>query len=249
MKQQAEKTSELPRHVAIVMDGNGRWACRHGRARRSGHRAGVKAARGIVEAAMQVGVECLTLFAFSSENWQRPPDEVNSLMRLFVEVLQREIDALHENNVQLRFIGDREHLPTILRKRMADAETLTAGNHGMTLVLAIAFGGRWDLVSAARRIAEKVQEGQIEPDAIDESLFQRHLSLSGLPDPDLLIRTGGERRVSNFLLWDIAYTEIYFTETLWPDFSADELQAALEFYAQRSRRFGRTAEQLEMIAD
>ncbi len=249
MSRQTDKSTELPRHVAVVMDGNGRWACRHGRARRAGHRAGVKSARAIVEAAIQAGIECLTLFAFSSENWRRPPDEVNSLMRLFVEVLQREIDALHENNVQLRFIGDRDHLPAILRKRMVDAELLTAGNHGMTLVLAIAFGGRWDLIQATQRIAEKVRDGQLEPDAIDEALVQRHLSLSGLPEPDLLIRTGGERRVSNFLLWDIAYTEIYFTETLWPDFSADELQAALDFYGQRLRRFGRTAEQLEMIAD
>jgi len=234
----------LPRHVAIIMDGNGRWAARNGRPRHAGHRAGVRSARAIVEASVEAGVEVLTMFAFSSENWHRPADEVNALMRLFVEVLQRELDTLHQNGIQLRFIGDRGQLPTILRKRMENAERRTASNTRMTLVLAVAYGGRWDVIRACERLAEKIRDGKLNPADIDESAFERHLSLAGLPPPDLLIRTGGEHRISNFLLWDLAYTEIYFCEELWPEFSADCLQAALDFYARRQRRFGRTAEQL-----
>jgi undecaprenyl diphosphate synthase len=239
----------LPRHVAIIMDGNGRWAKHHACARHSGHRAGVKSARTVVEACGEAGVEVLTLFAFSSENWKRPVEEVNALMRLFVEVLQRELNSLHENGVQLRFIGDRRQLPTILRKRIEDAEAKTAANTGMTLVLAVGYGGRWDVIQATRRLADKVQCGELNPADIDESVFTRHMSLSGLPDPDLLIRTGGEHRVSNFLLWDLAYTEIHFTDDLWPDFSTTSLAEAFEFFAHRQRRFGRTADQLEAIGD
>jgi len=239
----------LPRHVAVIMDGNGRWASRHGRPRHAGHRAGVRSARTVVEAAAEAGIESLTLFAFSSENWRRPVEEVNSLMRLFVEVLQREVDALHDNDIQLRFIGDREHLPTILQKRMADAETRTAGNQRMTLVLAIGYGGRWDLVQAMRRIGEKIRAGNLEPADLDERVMSRHLSLTGLPEPDLLIRTGGEYRISNFLLWDVAYTEVFFTPVLWPDFGRDDLAAACRFFAERERRFGRTTAQLEVIGD
>jgi len=242
--------TRLPRHVAVIMDGNGRWADLRGKPRFAGHRAGVKAARLIVEACAQAGVQVLTLFAFSSENWNRPPDEVNALMRLFVEVLQREVGALHKNGIRLKFVGDRESLPTILQKRMEDAEARTAGNTRMELVLAIGFGGRWDIVEAARRIAGKARAGDIEISDIDESVVARHLSLSGLPEPDLLVRTGGERRVSNFLLWDFAYTEIWFTETLWPDFDATDLQAALAFFAERERRFGRVGDaKIEASAD
>jgi undecaprenyl diphosphate synthase len=239
----------LPRHVAIIMDGNGRWATDHARVRHSGHRAGVKSARTVVEACGEAGVDVLTLFAFSSENWKRPVEEVNALMRLFVEVLQRELNSLHENGVQLRFIGERRQLPTILRKRIEDAEAKTAANTGMTLVLAVGYGGRWDVIQATRRLADKVQCGELNPADIDESVFARHMSLTGLPAPDLLIRTGGERRVSNFLLWDLAYTEIYFTDDLWPDFSTASLVKAFEFFAHRQRRFGRTADQLEAIGD
>lgn len=238
-----------PRHVALIMDGNGRWASAHGKPRHAGHRAGVRAARAVTRACAEAGVEVLTLFAFSSENWQRPPEEVNSLMRLFVEVLQREVDELHANGFQLRFIGAREQLPEILRKRVADAEAKTAGNSRMTLVLAVSYGGRWDIVQAARRIAAKVRSGDIDPQDIDEALLGRHLSLAGLPPPDLLIRTGGEQRVSNFLLWDLAYTEIYFTDLLWPDFGPAELARAMDFFRQRQRRFGRTGGQLEALAD
>ncbi len=245
----AQPHPTIPGHVAVIMDGNGRWACRRGRARHVGHRAGVKAARAIVEQCAERGVKVLTLFAFSSENWRRPPAEVDGLLRLFVEVLQREVDALHENGIQLRFIGARETLPTILRKRMADAEALTAGNNRMTLVLAVAYGGHWDLIEAVRRVASKVRDGKLDPAEIDEAVMQRHLALAGLPPPDLLIRTGGERRISNFLLWDLAYTELFFTETLWPDFGDDDLRAALDFFTHRQRRFGLTSEQLEAVGD
>lgn len=238
-----------PEHVAIIMDGNGRWASRHSRPRHAGHRAGVRAARAIVEACAEAKVKFLTLFAFSSENWKRPPSEVDSLMRLFVEVLQREVDALHDNGIQLRFIGARESLPTILRKRMADAESKTANNSRMTLVLAVAYGGQWDLVQAVRRISQKVRAGDLDPADIDEAVIDRHRALAGLPPPDLLIRTGGEQRISNFLLWDLAYTELYFTTALWPDFDGRELNLALQFFAQRQRRFGRTGDQLEAIGD
>ncbi|CAG0939228.1 undecaprenyl diphosphate synthase [Gammaproteobacteria bacterium] len=238
-----------PRHVALIMDGNGRWASAHGKPRHAGHRAGVRAARAVTRACAEAGVEVLTLFAFSSENWQRPPEEVNSLMRLFVEVLQREVDELHANGFQLRFIGAREQLPEILRKRVADAEAKTAGNSRMTLVLAVSYGGRWDIVQAARRVAAKVRSGDLDPQDIDETLLGRHLSLAGLPPPDLLIRTGGEQRVSNFLLWDLAYTEIYFTDLLWPDFGPAELSQAMDFFRQRQRRFGRIGGQREALAD
>jgi undecaprenyl diphosphate synthase len=238
-----------PQHVAIIMDGNGRWAARHGRPRQLGHRAGVKAARAVVESCLNARVRTLTLFAFSSENWKRPPSEVEALMRLFVEVLQREVKALHENGIQLRFVGARDTLPELLRRRMADAEARTAGNQRMTLVLAVAYGGRWDMVQAVRRIASKVRSGELDPADIDEALLERHRALAGLPAPDLLIRTGGEKRVSNFLLWDLAYTELYFTDTLWPDFGDDELAGALGFFGRRQRRFGLTGDQLEAVAD
>ena len=238
-----------PTHVAIIMDGNGRWAARNGRPRHAGHRAGVRSARTIVELCAESDVKILSLFAFSSENWKRPPSEVDALMRLFVEVLQREVDTLHENGIQLRFIGARETLPTILRKRMADAEAKTAANSRMTLVLAVAYGGKWDMLQAMRRISLKVRAGELDPADIDEALIERHRALAGLPSPDLLIRTGGEQRVSNFMLWDLAYTELCFTETLWPDFGVDQFNDALEFYARRERRFGRTSDQLEAIGD
>ncbi len=238
-----------PRHIAIIMDGNGRWAAAHSKPRHAGHRAGVRAARAVTRACAEAGVEVLTLFAFSSENWQRPAEEVNSLMRLFVEVLQREVNELHANGIQLRFIGAREQLPEILRKRIAAAEAKTAGNSRMTLALAVAYGGRWDIVQAARRVAVKVRTGDLEPADIDEAVLGRHMSLTGLPPLDLLIRTGGEQRVSNFLLWDLAYTEIFFTPALWPQFDAAELSRAMDFFRQRQRRFGRTADQIEALAD
>ncbi len=249
MSKTARTHAESPRHVAIIMDGNGRWASRHGKPRHAGHRAGVRAARAIVEACAGAGIEVLTLFAFSSENWQRPPSEVDGLMRLFVEVLQREVDALHKNGIQLRFIGDRDSLPTILGRRMANAEARTVANTRMKLVLALAYGGHWDMIQAMRRIACKVRAGGINPDDIDEGVIERHRALAGLPPPDLLIRTGGEQRISNFLLWDLAYTEIFFSEVLWPAFDETSLASALDFYARRQRRFGMTGEQVEAAGE
>lgn len=245
MLPETKTTSSPPlRHVAIIMDGNGRWAHQHGRNRLAGHRAGVRTAREVVEYCGQQEIEVLTLFAFSSENWSRPAEEVNGLMRLFVEALQREVRSLNDNGVRLRFIGDRQNLPAMLQKRMADAEALTSSNTGLTLVLALAYGGHWDIVEAARTIAERVQAGELDPANIDELLFEKHTSLAGLPAPDLLIRTGGEKRMSNFLLWSIAYSEIYFSETLWPDFGVESVEKALQFFSQRQRRFGLTSGQI-----
>jgi len=229
------------------MDGNGRWASQHGRPRHAGHRAGVTSARAIVENCAEAGVQFLTLFAFSSENWKRPVKEVNALMRLFVEVLQRELDDLHENGIRLRFIGDRQSLPAILRKRMDAAEERTVGNSRMTLFLAVGFGGRWDILQAVRRIAAKVEAGQLRAEDIDESAIVRHLALGDVPNPDLLIRTGGEYRISNFLLWDLAYAEIFFSPDLWPDFSSESLARAFAFFSSRQRRFGQTADQLDAV--
>ena len=234
-----------PRHVAVIMDGNGRWASQHGKRRAAGHRAGLRATRVLVEDCVKQGVEVLTLFAFSSENWKRPKDEVNSLMRLFVEALRREIDELDENNVRLRFVGNRSQLPSLLIDMLQQAEIRTRDNQGLQLVLAVAFGGRWDIVQAAQEVAARAQAGQLKPEDIDEEYFASITSLSGLPEPDLLIRTGGEKRISNFLLWDAAYTELYFTDVLWPEFGTADLLEALAFFAQRQRRFGRTAEQIE----
>jgi len=245
------KTPPSPplRHVAIIMDGNGRWARQHGRNRLAGHRAGVRTAREVVEYCGKQEIEVLTLFAFSSENWSRPAEEVNGLMRLFVEALQREVRALNDNGVRLRFIGERRNLPATLQKRMIDAETLTKNNTGLTLVLALAYGGHWDIVEAARSIAERVRAEELNPEDINEVLLEKHTALAGLPAPDLLIRTGGEKRISNFLLWSIAYSEIYFSDTLWPDFGVGSVEEALQFFSQRQRRFGLTSGQVEATGD
>ncbi len=235
----------LPRHVAVIMDGNGRWARRRGLPRRLGHRAGIGPVRSTVETCGKLGIEYLTLFAFSSENWSRPREEVTGLMRLFVESLRREVDELHENRVRLSFVGARERLPGGLARLMDDAERRTADNDGLRLIVAAAYGGRWDIGQAARALAAEVAEGRRSVDSVDEEAVASRLALAGCPDPDLLIRTGGERRISNFLLWNLAYTELFFSETLWPDFEAAELHEAFAYFAQRKRRYGRTPEQLE----
>lgn len=226
------------------MDGNGRWARNRAMPRHAGHRAGVKSVRNVVEAAAQRGVSYLTLFAFSSENWSRPKEEVSRLMQLFLEAVQREAKALHRNNVKLQFIGARDQLQQGLLQKISEAESLTAGNSGLNLFVAVAYGGRWDIVSAARRIAEQVKDGRLPLDAIDESTFSNELQLAGVPDADLLIRTGGEQRISNFLLWNLAYAELYFTEKLWPDFGADEFDDAIGYFASRQRRYGFTGDQV-----
>lgn len=241
---QTADNDTLPRHVAIIMDGNGRWAKSRGKPRHAGHRAGVKATRDIVETVSDLGIPALTLFAFSSENWSRPAEEVSSLMSLFLEVMQREVKALHRKNVRIRFVGARDQLSARLQRKLAEAEAQTANNTHMELALAVAYGGRWDIVEATRRVCARVQSGELSPTDIDETAFARETSLAGMPPLDLLIRTGGEHRISNFLLWDMAYAELYFTDALWPEFDEARLQAALEFYAGRQRRFGRTGEQV-----
>ena len=238
-------TRGVPRHIAIVMDGNGRWAKARMMPRYAGHRAGVESVRRVIEQCGRLGVEVLTLFAFSSENWQRPDEEVSVLMELFLRTLERESSRLHEHNVRIRLIGEREKLGARLREQVEAVEALTADNDGLTLVIAASFGGRWDLTSACRRIAAEAAAGRLDPEAIDEKTVGGHLSLAGLPEPDLLIRTGGEQRISNFLLWHLAYAELYFSPVLWPDFGAEQLLEAVDSYRGRERRYGRTAEQLE----
>ena len=241
--------ADSPQHVAIIMDGNGRWARSHGLPRAAGHRASVKVVRKIVEDCARRNVDHLTLFAFSSENWQRPPDEVGMLMSLFLDVLQREVADLHRNGVRLRFIGDRLLVGNALSQRMVEAEALTAANAGLGLIVALGYGGRWDLAQACRALATEVASGRLAPAKIDESQIAARLALAGIPDPDLLIRTGGEHRISNFMLWNLAYTEIYFSEVLWPEFGPSHLDAAFKFFAERERRFGRTSAQLNAKAN
>jgi len=234
----------LPRHVAIIMDGNGRWAKKRHQPRVAGHRAGVENVRSLVRQCVETGIECLTLFAFSSENWRRPPAEVRLLMDLFVSALREETRRLHENGVRLSVIGDRTVFSARLQTAIAEAEALTGRNEGLKLNIAANYGGRWDITEAARSLARDVRAGLLEPDAITSELIGSRLSLAALPEPDLFIRSGGEQRVSNYLLWQLAYTELYFTECLWPDFGRDEFSRALESYASRQRRFGMTGEQL-----
>ena len=240
----SENSEMLPCHIAIIMDGNGRWARAHGQPRHAGHRAGVKTTRNVVEAVAERGIKTLTLFAFSSENWNRPSEEVSSLMSLFIEVLKREVDSLDKNGIRIRFIGAREQLSKRLQKMLLAAEEKTAANDRMDLVLAVAYGGRWDIAQAVRKIAKEIEAGAMTPAEITEEDIASRLSLAGLSPPDLLIRTGGERRISNFLLWDMAYSELYFTDTLWPQFDGSDLDEALAFYARRQRRFGRTGDQV-----
>ena len=237
--------SNIPTHVAIIMDGNGRWARRRALPRHAGHRSGVSSVRRSVELAAERGVKYLTLFAFSSENWSRPRDEVSRLMNLFVEALQREADDLHRNNVRLQFIGARDQLNPGLVEKIEAAEACTADNTGLHLLVAVAYGGRWDILHAARTVAARAAEGALAVEDIDADTFAAELQLGDVPDPDLLIRTGGEQRISNFLLWNLAYAELYFCDTLWPDFGDAEFDAALAFFAQRQRRYGHTGEQIE----
>jgi undecaprenyl diphosphate synthase len=230
--------SEVPRHIAVIMDGNGRWAAARALPRSAGHRMGVRSVKQIVENCARRGVQVLTLFAFSSENWNRPKEEVSMLMSRFLQALDDEVDDLHKNGIRLNFAGNLQQLSPALRERMDAAAALTVGNSKMTLVIAIAYGGRWDIVTATRRLAERCVAGELRADDIDEAQLGGQLALAGLPDPDLLIRTGGEQRISNFLLWNLAYTELYFCDALWPDFNERELDAAIEHFGRRQRRFG-----------
>jgi len=238
------EASRIPRHIAIVMDGNGRWAKARHRPRSFGHNAGRKAVRDVVEGCLRQGVEALTLFAFSSENWQRPPEEVGALMELFVRALDKEVDELHEQGVRLRFIGDLDAFDESLQRRMRATMTRTAGNDKLHMNVAVNYGGRWDIVQATRRAAAAVARGELRTEDLDEVTLGRWMSLAELPPLDLFIRTGGDCRISNFLLWQAAYAELYFTDILWPDFDQACLQRAIEDYARRERRFGRTGEQV-----
>jgi undecaprenyl diphosphate synthase len=238
----------VPRHLAIIMDGNGRWAKRRFLPRVAGHRKGVETVRAVIRAAMERGIEYLTLFAFSSENWRRPAEEVSVLMELFLRALEQEVAKLHQNGIRFRVVGDVARFDAAIRERIAAGEELTAGNTRLTLTIAANYGGRWDVAQAARRYYAAHREA-LAPDApLDPEGLAPYLAMAYAPEPDLFIRTGGEQRISNFLLWQLAYTELYFTELLWPDFDATALDAAIASYRARERRFGRTSEQLQEAA-
>lgn len=240
--------TNIPEHIAIIMDGNGRWAKQRNMPRVAGHRSGVESVRRVVTACGEKGVKALTLFAFSSENWRRPEKEVSLLMELFMTVLKSEAKKLHKNRVQLRVVGELSAFSDKLQGRIKEATELTKDNEGLVLNIAANYGGRWDVLNATKRIALQIQNGDIQASDIDEDLMYRNLSFPDLPEPDLFIRTGGEQRISNFLLWHLAYTELYFTDELWPDFNEASLDKAINSFASRQRRFGRTGEQVETAA-
>jgi undecaprenyl diphosphate synthase len=235
----------LPGHVCIIMDGNGRWAKKRLMPRSFGHRKGVETTRRMVEYLAHEGIKHLTLFAFSSENWNRPDEEVNSLMQLFMQSLQKYTDEMHEQGIRIRFIGNRSGFSDSLQQQINATEAKTFNNSTMTLNIAANYGGHWDIVNAARVLAQQVQDSELEAADIDERMFKRVLALGDSPDPDLFIRTGGEQRLSNFLLWQLAYAEFYFSDRLWPDFADADVRAALDEYARRQRRYGKTGEQVE----
>ena len=236
------ETQAVPRHIAVIMDGNGRWAKQRFLPRVAGHQRGVESLREVVKACRDIGVEYLTVFAFSSENWRRPADEVSFLMQLFMKMLEREVTKLHENNIRLKVIGERSRFDEQLKLRIVEAEQITAGNGGLTLTIAANYGGRWDIMQAVQAMVRDKPE--LCGDFSEEQLVP-YLSMNYAPEPDLFIRTGGEQRISNFLLWQLAYTELYFTDTLWPAFDREAFRAAIASYQSRERRFGRTSEQLK----
>jgi undecaprenyl diphosphate synthase len=236
--------SRIPGHIAIIMDGNGRWAKKRNRPRSMGHQAGLKALRTCIEQCVYLGVKTLTVFAFSSENWKRPAGEVSRLMELFLRALNKEVNELHQNGMGIRFIGDKSAFKPAIQEKMEEAEILTTDNTRMLLNIAVNYGGRWDITQAARSCARAVAAGKLKAEDIDEARFSQFLALAGSGDPDLFIRTGGEMRISNFLLWQAAYTEFYFTGTLWPDFDKAELDKAVLAFQSRERRFGQTSEQV-----
>ena len=234
----------IPEHLAIIMDGNGRWAERRHRPRTLGHRAGARAVQACLDFCLAEGIGTLTLFAFSSENWNRPAEEVGALMKLFLRMLDNEVEELHRRGARIVFIGERGEFPAVIQEKMHRAQLLTAGNSAINICIAAGYGGRWDIMQAARQLARDARDGKLDPEAIDESVLSGKLSMAGLPDPDLFIRTGGDLRISNFLLWQLAYTEMWFTETLWPDLDAIALRQAVDDFASRERRFGLTSAQV-----
>lgn len=244
MKEHINK-GNLPKHIAVIMDGNGRWAKQQGAARIFGHKNAIKAVREVTEGCAELGVECLTLYAFSTENWARPKHEVEGLMTLLVTTINDEIATLMDNNVRLHSIGDLNRLPAKAQKKLQDAKEKTAANTGLNLFLALNYSGKWDITAAVNALMEKVKSGEISAE-IDQEMISQHLSTSGYPDPELLIRTSGEMRISNFLLWQMAYTELFFPEVLWPDFRKNHLYEAIIAYQQRERRFGKISEQVNL---
>jgi len=237
-------TSKLPSHVAIIMDGNGRWAQQRGLGRIFGHQQGVSAVREVIETAAKLGIKYLTLYAFSTENWGRPDEEVTALMEIMIQSLNKETDTLIKNNIRLKAIGDVDRLADDVRDRLFETINLTSVGTGLVLVVALSYSSRWEITEAARRISADVIDGKLKTDSIKEEDFEKYLTTYGIPDPELMIRTSGEFRISNFLLWQIAYTELYFTEILWPDFGKDDLYNALIDFQKRERRFGKTSEQV-----
>lgn len=239
--------NNLPRHVAVIMDGNGRWAKKKGAMRIFGHRNAVQAVRDVTEGCGELGVKYLTLYAFSTENWNRPKEEIDGLMELLVSTLKQEIDHLMENQVKLKIIGDMANLPENCQQNLTWAIDQTKNNSGLTLILALSYSGRWEIIKAVQKLAADVESGKVKSSGINDGVFENYLQTAGIPDPELLIRTSGELRVSNFLLWQIAYTELYITPTLWPDFRKEHLYEAILAYQQRERRFGKTSDQLNPV--
>ncbi len=241
----SDERTQVPQHIAIIMDGNGRWAKQRLQPRFMGHRAGLKAVENIIKFCAEQDISVVTLFAFSSENWRRPTKEVSLLMELFAAALKQQVKRLHSNNIRLRVIGDLSKFSDSLQSKIKQAESITENNTGLTINIAANYGGRWDITQATKKVAAKVLSGEIELNDVSEELINNHLSTADLPEPDLFIRTGGEQRISNFLMWQLAYTELYFTNTLWPDFDQTELALAIDSFSKRERRFGKTSEQIQ----
>lgn len=237
--------SRIPQHVAIIMDGNGRWAKKQGALRIFGHQNAIKSVRDVIEAGSELKIKYLTLYAFSTENWSRPKEEVNALMELLVSTLRSEVEELHKNNIRLATIGNIADLPAVCQQQLQESKDITAKNTGLTLVLALSYSGRWEIMEAIKKITEEVKEGSLLSENINEEIVSSHLTTRNIPDPELLIRTSGELRISNFLLWQIAYSELYITEVLWPDFRKEHLYEAIKDFQKRERRFGKTSEQID----
>lgn len=240
-------SENLPQHIAVIMDGNGRWAKKKGAVRVFGHKSAVKAVRDVTEASAELGIKYLTLYAFSTENWSRPKAEVEALMKLLVSTIRKEVKTLIKNNVKLQSIGNTSDLPKTCQRELREAITLTKDNTGLTLTLALSYSGRWDIINAVKSIADDVKSGKVDLNSIDSNLFSKYLSTNKMPDPELMIRTSGEMRVSNFLLWQLAYSEIYISPILWPDFRREHLYEAIVDYQNRERRFGKTSEQVNLL--
>lgn len=247
MQESLKGIGNIPRHIAVIMDGNGRWAKAKGRLRIFGHQAGVESVRDITEACAQLGVEYLTLYTFSTENWGRPNDEVTALMQILVQSLRKETRRLNDNDVRLHAIGQIERFPEVCQKELREAIALTKDNTRLQLNLALSYSGRWDITQAVRKIAERARSGELDPADIDDAMISSELVTAGIPDPDLIIRTSGELRISNFLLWQLAYSELYITDAFWPDFRRDELYKAIQSYQKRERRFGKVSEQISSV--